>query len=137
MFCDNCGNEIKDNVKFCPFCGASFAAPPRQEEVLPANAQLVLSQPVLPQQEDASSADAQTAPVQKRPRKKSKVKVVLLIIVLVLALTAAAGTVIFFTSPARQLSQSLSDGDYNSAMTTYLTSVSDSSIQKWLATQLL
>ena len=21
MFCEKCGKEIKDNVKFCPFCG--------------------------------------------------------------------------------------------------------------------
>lgn len=23
MFCENCGKEIKDENKFCPYCGAS------------------------------------------------------------------------------------------------------------------
>ena len=26
MFCNNCGNEIKDGIKFCPFCGAGVEA---------------------------------------------------------------------------------------------------------------
>ena len=34
MFCKNCGNQLKDNAKFCPKCGAAvsrIAPPPRPE----------------------------------------------------------------------------------------------------------
>ena len=52
MFCENCGNKIPDEAKFCPVCGAttgsaqpSYAAP-EQPPVRPAAPAYVPPQPV-------------------------------------------------------------------------------------------
>ena len=34
MFCSNCGNQLADGSKFCPFCGAQLAQP--QQQAAPA-----------------------------------------------------------------------------------------------------
>lgn len=57
MFCENCGNKIPDEAKFCPVCGAtlgatppSYTAPPyaapEQPPVRPAAPAYVPQQPV-------------------------------------------------------------------------------------------
>lgn len=42
MFCSNCGNQLADGSKFCPFCGAQLAQP--QQQAAPA-------QPSYPQEQ--------------------------------------------------------------------------------------
>ena len=38
MFCKNCGKEIKDDMKFCVYCGAKLSETV-QEEAAPARTQ--------------------------------------------------------------------------------------------------
>ena len=33
MFCTNCGNQIPDDTRFCPFCGVRIAPVPEDSEV--------------------------------------------------------------------------------------------------------
>ncbi|VVB75064.1 zinc-ribbon domain protein [Candidatus Tiddalikarchaeum anstoanum] len=34
MFCEDCGKEIKDNAKFCKYCGAKVVVEEKPEEVV-------------------------------------------------------------------------------------------------------
>ncbi len=130
MYCNNCGNEIGNNEKLCPICGVSCEASLHQEMKESFN------QTIPPVNEPYPSAD-QVAPPKKQRNKRSKVKMVLLLAVVILIAAVIGSTVFCFTSPAYQISQSISEGDYSDALNMYKSSVEDSSIQKWLANQLL
>ena len=35
MFCTNCGNQINDGTRFCPFCGATASEAQTQPQITP------------------------------------------------------------------------------------------------------
>ena len=91
MFCENCGKEIKDENKFCPYCGASVqpeqnGEQPKQsaqsEQKSKQPKQYVQSEQRLTQKETTgnSSADVKNKGVSHPAPKKKKTAVVIGII---------------------------------------------------------
>lgn len=98
MFCQNCGNENPDGVKFCSQCGASLQCSPQETAVLnqPSVPPVPPVQPVSPVQ--------QYSPVQPAPQSpKSNKKLGLIIggVVGVIAIIVAIVLVVVFTGKGK------------------------------------
>ena len=49
MFCKNCGNQVEENQKFCPFCGANLQEDAAQEAE-PIQTETLYAEPVAPKE---------------------------------------------------------------------------------------
>ena len=66
MFCNQCGNEIPNETRFCPNCGAPVAAPAPEQPAAPAQPQEpVYAQPVQPQEPQYAQPVQQPAQPQE------------------------------------------------------------------------
>lgn len=94
MFCDNCGNEIENDVNFCPKCGMRIE--PKEEEKSPnditgeIDSNEVLKQILL----SKSKEDSEEAKFgqgndlkKKKPKKKKKLKVVIILIIIIVLIS--------------------------------------------------
>lgn len=61
MICSNCGNTIKDESKFCQYCGTAVPAPQTAEAPAPADAAADVSAVYTPPAADGQPADAENA----------------------------------------------------------------------------
>ena len=61
MICSNCGNTIKDESKFCQYCGTAVPAPQTAEAPAPADAAADVSVVYTPPAADGQPADAENA----------------------------------------------------------------------------
>ena len=115
MFCENCGKEIKDENKFCPYCGASVqpeqngeqpeqSAQPEQKSEQPK--QSAQSDQRLTQKETTgnSSADVKNKGVSHPAPKKKKTAVVIGIIAMaaVIIIGIIAAVKMFGSSDAKE-----------------------------------
>lgn len=81
MFCSKCGNQVKENVKFCPYCGAALG-----------DEQAVEEQPAEPE-EQVIIQDIEAAAVKKVSKGK-----VAAIIILIFEIALICGVFIFFST---------------------------------------
>lgn len=109
MFCENCGKEIKDENKFCPYCGASVqpeqnGEQPEQNSEKPK--QSAQSEQRLTQKETTgnSSADVKNKGVSHPAPKKKKTAVVIGIIAMaaVIIIGIIAAVKMFGSSDAKE-----------------------------------
>lgn len=107
MFCTQCGQKLRDGVKFCTSCGAVVKSAPAQpvseqvtatpitnvepENVQPVDTQPENVQPVSAQPENVQPANAQSVDVQKPVKKKGIGVIIALIIVLTVIILALIG----------------------------------------------
>ena len=61
MICSNCGNTIKDESKFCQYCGTAVPAPQTAETPAHAEAAADVSAVYTPPAADGQPADAENA----------------------------------------------------------------------------
>ncbi len=117
MYCRNCGKEIRDGSRFCPYCGMSCAEEPSSKP----GENLVISEPV-----DGPLHVEPPVPV-KPPKKKwsgpKKAFVTLVSLLGVVAVCAAVLTVIVMFSPAKEVSDALEHADYDNAVSVYRSDV--------------
>lgn len=91
MFCSKCGNQLRENIHFCPFCGAAV------NNVQSDNAQTVEETPAEVEEKPAEQVEQvlfQEAAAVK-PKKKSKGKIAA-IIILIFEIALICGVFIFF-----------------------------------------
>lgn len=97
MFCTQCGQELRDGVKFCTSCGAVVKSAPVQpvsEQVTATpitNVEPESVQPVDTQPENVQPVDTQPENVQKPAKKKGIGVIIALIIVLTVIILALIG----------------------------------------------
>lgn len=85
MFCDKCGNQLRDGAKFCDVCGTSIGGADNQ----PVNQGYVQNAP----QNVMYTQPAYIAPVQMARKPKSRVWIIIIIAVVV---AAGIGVGLFF-----------------------------------------
>lgn len=102
MFCTNCGKNIRDDSKFCPYCGSSTVSASNAEEAAPASQvqpeqTVLLEQTVQPVQ--IAQPVQEMAPEQEEPgatgeltgrKKRRGLGVLLMVAVVAVAVCAAA-----------------------------------------------
>lgn len=80
MNCKNCGKEVKDGIKFCPYCGKPFEAAPIVEPQEPVKEEKAVV--IAPAKEEKAE--------EKKPKKKKKVWKIILLIVIILTVLSIA-----------------------------------------------
>lgn len=121
MYCNNCGKQIKDDAKFCPFCGSVI------------------------EEQTGSTTDDSTVTLpgrkknkEKKPKKKrNKGKIVFFSVLVILVVAVIAGISLYFTSPAHQLTSRLKKQDYERVESIYSSKVKGDMIQRFLANRML
>jgi tetratricopeptide (TPR) repeat protein len=123
MYCNNCGKQIKDDAKFCPFCGMTT-----EEEGSPVNT------------DDYDGCTVELPGRKRKPVKKkkaSKGKIIFFSVFGVVVVAALASLIFVFASPAYQLISRLDKQDYNRVETIYDSKVKGDMIQRLLADRFL
>lgn len=102
MFCENCGNQIPENVKFCPNCGKTVAS--ENGEV---------------QKESASEKNEPANIKTKKYSKKSKWKKVMILVLSLIVVLAGVGSYCYFTSPVYTMQKDLKAEKVSEAVVVY------------------
>ncbi len=100
MFCRNCGNQVDDNVKFCPKCGAKIITPPGAGTGAGTGSKTGAGTGSQPSTGAKSGAAAQPSPRAKSgaaPAKRRRNRVWIPIVIIVAVVVAALLLVLYFT----------------------------------------
>jgi len=129
MFCPKCGNEIKENQKFCAKCGYKIEG--SNNDITNNIADVSEETPI----KVSNTTQNSNVPTPLKKKRNKKV-LVIAIASLVLALLVSC-TIVFFTSSAYGVYKDVKVGKFDSAISEYNEEVSDSFMQKSLLTLLL
>lgn len=138
MFCNKCGKEVNDGVKFCPYCGSSIesnpvAAPVVESQPVVEAEPAVEPQPVVQpepvvQPQPVIQPQQYVEPQQVSVKKKSHVGLIIGIIIAVLLL-AGGGVLMYFLmfSPSAKMKKAIDSKDIEAVIENF-DNVSDEDI---------
>lgn len=134
MFCEKCGNQMKDGEKFCSKCGAV------QETLSPKKKNTFISKQSYTQPITGIPKTIKSKKTKKEHKKMSKGKkakiICISILAVILALVISSG-IIYLSGSAFSAYRELKNGDYTQAVSTYKYDVEDNFIQKLFANMTL
>jgi len=67
MFCKNCGGEIKNEAKFCPYCGTGISVSETKNEAVEEKAEKTNEPQTAPQPQQEVKPQAESQPKQEQP----------------------------------------------------------------------
>jgi len=117
MFCQKCGNQIENNAQFCIKCGTKVFIQPTVAEPP--------KQPVEP-----IIAEPETTEKSKSKKKKTgkAVLICLLVFLFIAALGVGAYFMFLYTSPSKEIVQTIEAGDFATAAELYDANIADSAV---------
>ncbi len=135
MFCKKCGNEIEGDSRFCGICGAEIPhKAPVVTDILPPSPVEVNTTPA------PSSVSVQTPPPDfhppvapsypqgpspAKPKKRKKGLIITIIVLVALIALALTGVILYFTSAAHDVYDSMTEEKFSAALSTYKREVKD------------
>lgn len=137
MICKNCGQEITNNVKFCPKCGSRTMEEPG---VIESGSRITIEPGVVESGNDQRKMKKDKIKIPKDKKKLSKGKKALtaLIILFVLVVAISITVVVYYMKcPAKQIVDSFNEGDCKSVIRIYNNEVEDNFIQQFLLKKLI
>lgn len=134
MFCEKCGNQMKEGEKFCPKCGAA------QEVSVPKIKDTYIHKQGYVKPTAETPKEIKTEKVKKERKKMSKgkkAKIICISILAVILVLAISLVVIYLSGSAFSTYRELKNGNYAQAVSTYKDDVEDNFIQKSFANMTL
>lgn len=144
MFCKYCGTKMDDNATVCPSCGKKVEKPastPGQTGGHGLDTMFIQDRGVVDHVtpgkhvDDTGKKQIRTKKEKKPKKKMSKGKKVLVGFCVaggVVVVLAIAGTVFYFTSPARAVAVQYQNGEYSEITSTYNSEIKGNFIQEML-----
>lgn len=139
MRCTNCGEEVKDGMKYCPKCGQEVKIGTGSVD---HGSGTIFGGSVSSSDESGSQVsikpgDEKKNKKNKKEKKGKKAKRILCAIVALILIIGVSGAVFYVKSPARQIVSLVKKGEYTSVQKLYDGEVKDKFIQEMMLQKLV
>lgn len=143
MRCTNCGEEVKDGMKYCPKCGHEVKMGTGSVDhgsgtifggSTSSSDESGSQVSIKPGDEKKNKKDKKE---KKTTKKGKKIKRILCAIVVVVLIIGISGVVFYIKSPARQIVSQVKKGEYTTVQQVYNSGVKDKFIQEIMLQKLV
>lgn len=138
MRCTNCGEEVKNGMKYCPKCGCEVKYGKGSVE---HGSGTIFSD--VPSSSNKVESKVNIKPVndekdtKKKRKKGSKIKRFLCAVIAVILIISISGLVFYIKSPSRQIVSKVKKGEYTTVKQLYNSGVKDKFVQEMLLQKLV
>ena len=138
MLCTNCGEEVKNGMKYCPKCGCEVKYGKGSVE---HGSGTIFSD--VPSSSNKVESKVNIKPVndekdtKKKRKKGSKIKRFLCAVIAVILIIGISGLVFYIKSPSRQIVSKVKKGEYTTVKQLYNSGVKDKFVQEMLLQKLV